>query len=101
MQLLASELGEKALTGLYTFIIGLVMVFAVLFLLILIISLMKSFSIKKKKVSVKEPVAPVAQSAGSDDEELIAAITAAISACMESEEEVKADFIVRKIKKLS
>ncbi len=109
--LLAQDLGDKALTGLYTFLIGLVMVFAVLFILVGLIKLMKVLGQKKNtqsKISNNNSVQPVQstiETSTQNDEELVAVITAVIANYMNNNDDdnysAHADFVVKTIKKIS
>ncbi len=87
------SLADAIITGLQTTVVGLCTVFAVLIILMLVLKVFDVIFYKPLKPAQKEEVktekvvpvvkAPVAQSAESeDDEELIAVLTAAIAASL-------------------
>ncbi len=90
-----STLGEKAALAITTLVLGMLTVFAVMIVIMLIISLIGSiFAAKDKKakktkeaekdIVAEEPVQVLESSEETEDEgALIAAITAAVSMCME------------------
>lgn len=98
---------EKLLFGLATTAIGMVVVFAGLYILIICINIMHSLAArntgKKDEPSQETPDAVVenaaddAQIAPENDDSLIAAITAAIS-CMS--EDKQTGFIVRRVRRI-
>lgn len=106
-----SNFGERLLVGLQVVLMGLGTVFMMLFLLILTVTLMKwifigANKLKEKKAAEKtaatQEVAPIASSDG-EDEEVVAAIMAALSAYYESQNvEYKSNlkFRVRSIKEI-
>ena len=98
---------EKLLFGLATTAIGMVVVFAGLFILIICISIMHTLATKKtakKAESSQETPAAVLEAAPADeqivpenDDALIAAITAAISLMLEDKQ---TGFIVRRVRRI-
>ncbi len=105
--------GERLLTGLLVFVLGLGMVFVVLFLLIAIIravaylqNLPAKIAAKKSgAVTVTEPVKEIpapAVAADTDEDEVVAAITAAIAAYYGAEAVETSDlpFRVRSIREI-
>ena len=93
------NLGEAAVLAL----LGLVIVFAVLAVLVGILTVFKLvFNIKlpaKKSDGEVATMPEIATGGGENDEELVAVITAAI-ACMDGEETVKAPFVIKSITEL-
>ena len=84
-------LGEALSTGLQTTVIGLVIVFGVLAILMIVLVLMKKIFYKEpaKKAEVQPvqaakpvPAAPAATEAEMDDTELVAVLTAAVAASL-------------------
>lgn len=82
-----SPIGERVTTGLEVMLIGMSVVFGVLVLLMAILYIFKAFALKNSKT--EEPVkvpetaqanANTASAAGSDEDTLVAAVTAAIAA---------------------
>lgn len=107
--------GERLLTGLLVFVLGLGMVFVVLFLLIAIIKAVaylqnlpaKIAAKKSGAVTVTEPVKEIpapapAVAADTDEDEVVAAITAAIAAYYGAEAVETSDlpFRVRSIREI-
>ena len=87
------SLGKAAVIAL----LGLLMVFAVLAVLVGILTIFKlvfSIKIEKKPVSASE-----SEISEEDDDEIIAVISAAI-ACIDNEESAKAPFYIKSIRKL-
>lgn len=84
------SLGEALTTGLQTTVVGLTIVFSVLIILMLVLMLMKKIFYKEPKkaelVKAKEAPAPVEVKAvketEEDEEELIAVLTAAVAASL-------------------
>lgn len=98
---------EKLLLGLKVALIGLVLVFVILYLLILAIRLLHAVVGGKGKSTVEKPAAPevpVIVEETEDDGALVAAITAAVYACL-AEEGANAsgkhpEFVIRKIREI-
>ena len=87
--------GEKASLALSTLLLGMVVVFAVLLIIMVVIYIVGRIfqSVENKKQSavkapepVDQPTQPVEATEAEDEGEIIAAITAAISVCMEEEQ---------------
>lgn len=92
-------LGEAAKIA----VLGLLIVFVVLAVLVGILTLFKLvFNVKlpARKTEAQEKPQAAELAASGDDEEEIAAVIAAVIACLEGDESVKAPFVVKNIKKL-
>ena len=100
-------LASQFFTGAYTFVLGMLVVFLGIAIIVLFVSLTGNIFSKVDKKKVKEVQVKTAQPNisqnvnGKDiDEEVKAAIIAAISAYYFNKSSSKCDFIVRRIKKL-
>ena len=89
----AENLGQRVATGLGNLVLGMLVIFAVLTILWLVIELVgKIFAkndakaaMKKKAEAPAAPVEPAPVVEDDNDEELVAAITAAVALCLEAE----------------
>ena len=96
---------DNALFSLQTALIGILMVFAILTVLVLIVSLLKAILVRNKnkpeEQKVIEPAAPTQPALSAEEgvtPECVAAVMAAI-ACMYEEERPDVEFVVRSIKR--